>query len=83
MSKKYNVYGIGNALVDLEFNVDSNFLKKHEVKKGLMTLVDEETQYRLISAIDHNNTEKKSGGSAANTVIAVSQFGGKLSIPVK
>lgn len=77
MSKKYNVYGIGNALVDLEFNVDSNFLKKHEVKKGLMTLVDEETQYRLISAIDHNNTEKKSGGSAANTVIAVSQFGGK------
>ncbi|MBD3616572.1 MAG: adenosine kinase [Gracilimonas sp.] len=77
MNKKYNVYGIGNALVDLEFNVTHNFLEKYEVQKGLMTLVDEETQHKLISAIDHNDTEKKSGGSAANTVIAVSQFGGK------
>lgn len=77
MSKKYNVYGIGNALVDLEFKVTPDFLKKHEVQKGLMTLVDEETQHTLINAIDHNDTEKKSGGSAANTVIAVSQFGGK------
>lgn len=77
MSKKYNVYGIGNALVDLEFKVTPDFLKKHEVQKGLMTLVDEKTQHALINAIDHNETEKKSGGSAANTVIAVSQFGGK------
>ncbi|MEX0607814.1 MAG: adenosine kinase [Balneolaceae bacterium] len=77
MKKKYNVYGIGNALVDLEFNVSHNFLEEHKVQKGLMTLVDEQTQHRLIEAIDHNNTERKSGGSAANTVIAVSQFGGK------
>ncbi|HBQ59240.1 MAG TPA: adenosine kinase, partial [Balneolaceae bacterium] len=77
MSKKYNVYGIGNALVDLEFQVDLDFLKEQEVKKGLMTLVDEDTQHRLISAINHNDTKKKSGGSAANTVIAISQFGGK------
>ncbi|WP_421773953.1 adenosine kinase [Gracilimonas sp.] len=77
MSKKHNVYGIGNALVDLEIKVTPEFLQKHEVQKGLMTLVDEETQHRLIGAIDHQKTEKKSGGSAANTVIAVSQFGGK------
>ncbi len=77
MNKKYNVYGIGNALVDLEFKVSREFLSEHEVKKGLMTLVDEETQHRLIQAIDHNNTNKKSGGSAANTMIAVNQFGGK------
>ena len=76
MSKKYNVYGIGNALVDLEFKVTPEFLEEHEVQKGLMTLVDEETQHRLISDIDHQKTERKSGGSAANTVIAVSQFGG-------
>lgn len=75
--KEYNVYGIGNALVDLEFKVAENFITEHEVEKGLMTLVDEAKQTRLINAIDHNNTERKSGGSAANTVIAVSQFGGK------
>lgn len=77
MSKKYDVYGIGNALVDLEFKVSEDFLKEHEVKKGLMTLVDEETQFRLIGAINHHETVQKSGGSAANTVMAVRQFGGK------
>lgn len=75
--KKYNVYGIGNALVDLEFKIDDNFISEHSIGKGLMTLVDEETQNRLIGAINHNDTNKKSGGSAANSMIAVSQFGGK------
>ncbi len=76
MAKKYDVYGIGNALVDIDFEVTREFIDSHNIKKGLMTLVDEETQTRLIKEIDHNNAEKKSGGSAANTVMAVSQFGG-------
>ncbi len=75
--KKYNVYGIGNALVDLEFKINDSFISEHNIGKGLMTLVDEETQNRLIGAIDHNNTVRKSGGSAANSMIAISQFGGK------
>lgn len=77
MSKKYDVYGIGNALVDLEFQVNDQFLYDHKVQKGLMTLVDEDTQFRLIGAIDNGDLNRKSGGSAANSVIAVSQFGGK------
>lgn len=77
MNKKYNVYGIGNALVDFEFEVTNDFLEKHEVDKGMMTLVDEETQRRLIKEINHEEATQKPGGSAANTVFAVSQFGGK------
>lgn len=77
MSKKYDVYGIGNALVDLEFKVSDQFLYDHKVQKGLMTLVDEDTQFRLIGAIEHDDLNRKSGGSAANSIIAVSQFGGK------
>lgn len=77
MKKKYNVYGIGNAVVDMEFKVEDDFLKKHGVRKGVMTLVDEETQHRLMNDIDHSKAELKSGGSAGNTVMAVSQFGGK------
>ncbi|MFN1834650.1 adenosine kinase [Balneola sp. MJW-20] len=77
MKKKYNVYGIGNALVDFEFTVEDQFIKEHNVEKGVMTLVDEDRQHKLIKDIDHNDAEMKSGGSAANTVIAVSQFGGK------
>ncbi len=77
MKKKYNVYGIGNALVDMEFEVTESFLEKHQVKKGVMTLVDEDTQFRLIDSINREETIEKPGGSAANTVFAVSQFGGK------
>ncbi|MFH5831308.1 adenosine kinase [Halalkalibaculum sp. DA384] len=77
MKRKYNVYGIGNALVDIEFEVSDDFLSKHKVKKGVMTLVDEETQFRLIEDINHAEAVRKPGGSAANTVYAVSQFGGK------
>jgi sugar/nucleoside kinase (ribokinase family) len=76
MAKKYNVYGIGNALVDMEFQVTDRFLQKHNVKKGLMTLVDEETQFELIHDINKAETVQKPGGSAANTMIAVNQLGG-------
>lgn len=77
MAKKYDVYGIGNALVDMEFEVPDSFLKKHQVKKGLMTLVDEDTQFKLIQDINRAEATEKPGGSAANTITAVSQFGGK------
>ncbi len=77
MKKKYNVYGIGNALVDMEFEVTNEFLEKHDVEKGVMTLVDEETQFKLIDEINRAETVEKPGGSAANTIFAVSQFGGK------
>jgi sugar/nucleoside kinase (ribokinase family) len=77
MKKKYNVYGIGNALVDLEFEITDEFLERHEVKKGVMTLVDADTQAQLIKEINHEEAVEKPGGSAANTVFAVSQFGGK------
>lgn len=76
MNKKYDVYGIGNALVDIDFEVEHEFLETHNIKKGLMTLVEEKTLENLINDIDHNNAHKKSGGSAANTIMAVSQFGG-------
>ncbi|TXB65153.1 adenosine kinase [Vicingus serpentipes] len=76
MSKKYNVYGIGNALVDIVTEVEDQFLTDHNIEKGLMTLVDEEHQTRVSNAINLNNSNKQCGGSAANTIIAVSQFGG-------
>ncbi|MFW2373460.1 MAG: adenosine kinase [Gammaproteobacteria bacterium] len=75
--KKYHVYGIGNALVDMEFEVEDDFLQNMAVDKGLMTLVDENRQHQLINQLDAFEGNKASGGSAANTIIAVSYFGGK------
>jgi sugar/nucleoside kinase (ribokinase family) len=74
--KKYDVYGIGNALVDIVTEVGDDFLLKHKVEKGLMTLVDEDRQHQLVTEIDLNTSNKQCGGSAANSIIAVSQFGG-------
>lgn len=75
--KKYDVYGIGNALVDMEFQVEDSFFDINKIDKGLMTLVDEQRQNELMKVINHEKTKMKSGGSAANSMIAVSQFGGK------
>ena len=76
MKKKYDVVGMGNALVDMEFKVTDQFLAKNGVEKGLMTLVDEERQSQLMKVINATEAKKQCGGSAANSVIAVSQFGG-------
>jgi len=75
--KKYHVYGIGNALVDMEFEVEDIFFESYGIDKGVMTLVDENRQHELINHLDAFEGKKASGGSAANTIIATSYFGGK------
>jgi sugar/nucleoside kinase (ribokinase family) len=74
---KYDVYGIGNAIVDIVTEVEYDFLTKHNVEKGVMTLVDEKRQIELMKAIDMKRSKITGGGSAGNTVVALSQFGGR------
>lgn len=74
---KYDVYAIGNALVDYEIEIDDTFLTDHGIKKALMSLVDEDRQKELIKAVAGKIKAKQSGGSAANTIVAVSKLGGK------
>ncbi|VAW53541.1 Sugar kinase, ribokinase family [hydrothermal vent metagenome] len=73
---KYDVYGLGNALVDMEFEINDQFLQDNSIDKGVMTLVDENQQHELIEQLDAFDGNKASGGSAANTLIAVSSMGG-------
>ena len=75
--KKYDIYGIGNALVDMEFEVEETFISQNAIDKGHMTLVEEERQDHLLSALGSHPLKRQCGGSAANTVIAVAQMGGK------
>lgn len=74
---KYDVYGIGNAIVDIVTEVENEFFEKNQVEKGVMTLVDEKRQQDLMKAIAMNKSKLSGGGSAANTVVALNQFGGK------
>lgn len=75
--KKYHVYGVGNALVDMEFEVEDQFFKDNGIDKGVMTLVEEDRQHELMTHLDAFEGKKASGGSAANTIIATRYFGGK------
>ena len=49
--KKYNIYGIGAALVDTEVEVSDEFLANASIDKGVMTLVDEARQTELIGSL--------------------------------
>ena len=75
VSKKYCIYGMGNAVMDLEWSVPFSFLSEQNIEKGLMTLVDRERQEQLLRYSD--NHYQHCGGSAANTLIAVAHLGSK------
>ena len=72
----YDVYGLGNALVDMEYRVDDLFLDRHGLAKGHMTLVDDDRINALVNDLSDLKPDRTSGGSAANTVVAVRGFGG-------
>lgn len=76
--KKYHVYGIGAALVDQEFEVEDSFFQHESIQKGIMTLVDGESQATLEQRLlDKFGLKTRSGGgSVANSIYAISQFGG-------
>ncbi|WP_144394346.1 adenosine kinase [Pleionea sediminis] len=75
--KKYHIYGIGNALVDIEVEVSEENLKQLEIEKGIMTLVDEERQNFLLDALPGTHHHRACGGSAANSVIGAAKLGAK------
>lgn len=73
----YDVYGLGNALVDMEYRVEPRELADLGLDKGIMTLVDVDHQSELMVYLSDHHVHRSAGGSAANTVIAVSQLGGR------
>lgn len=73
--KKYHVYGIGNALVDLDFEVCNATLERLHIDKGVMTLIDEDRHHYLLEELDGVKHLKACGGSAANTLFTLQQMG--------
>lgn len=72
----YQVYGVGNALVDIQAKISDETLEKLGFAKGMMTLVDGETQKKVLSELEGSQWNRCAGGSAANTIIGVADFGG-------
>jgi len=72
----YDVFGVGNALVDIQARVTDRVLNRLGFSKGMMTLVDEPTQQTVLSALDGRPLHRCAGGSAANTIMGIADLGG-------
>lgn len=71
---KYDVVGIGNAIVDILAQAEDDFLRREDIHKGSMTLIDAARAADLFDKIGPTTTV--SGGSAANTVAGIAGLGG-------
>lgn len=72
---KYDVLGIGNAIVDILSQADDALLEAEGMPKGGMALIDEARAHAIYELM--GSAVEASGGSAANTIAGVASFGGK------
>src|SRR6202035_1259221 len=72
---RFDVLGLGNAIVDVITRADDDFLVKHGMRKGSMSLIDEARAAKIYDAM--GPATEISGGSAANTIVGVAGFGGR------
>jgi sugar/nucleoside kinase (ribokinase family) len=76
-SSKYDVLGIGNAIVDVIAFTEDDFLLSHNLAKGSMRLIDEVQAEKLYQSMGPATII--SGGSAANTIVGIASLGGSAS----
>jgi sugar/nucleoside kinase (ribokinase family) len=72
---RFDVLGIGNAIVDVLARADDDFLVRQGMHKGTMALIDEDRAEAIYDAM--GPATEISGGSAANTIVGVASFGAR------
>tara|TARA_B100000767_G_scaffold252045_1_gene255540 strand:- start:205 stop:1134 length:930 start_codon:yes stop_codon:yes gene_type:complete len=70
------IIGIGNAIVDVICKVEDEFLKKNNLAKSNMKLIDETEFKKLLNNLKIEETV--SGGSVANSIVGLSQLDNKV-----
>jgi fructokinase len=73
---RFDITGIGNAIVDLLAQTDDGFLSRHNMPKGAMSLIDADTATALTAAMAGGLTA--SGGSVANTCAVAASLGARV-----
>lgn len=72
---RYDVVGIGNAIVDIIARCDEAFLSNQGMEKGFMQLIEASRAEELYDAM--GPATEQSGGSVANSIAGIASFGGK------
>jgi sugar/nucleoside kinase (ribokinase family) len=74
-STRFDVLGIGNAIVDVIARTEEDFLLKQGMHKGAMALIDEPRAQAIYGAM--GPAIETSGGSAANTIVGLASLGSR------
>lgn len=75
------ILGIGNALVDVLARVESeDILNRLALPKGSMQLIETERYLQIQQYLASLHTQRTTGGSACNTVLAIAHLGGKTGL---
>ncbi len=72
---RFDVLGIGNAIVDVIARTDDDFLIAQGMPKGSMQLIDEARAKAIYDAM--GPAVEVSGGSAANTIVGAASLGAR------
>ncbi len=75
-TSRFDLCGIGNAIVDVVTPVDEAFLSRHDMLKGSMRLISADEAEALYAAMPHGQVS--SGGSAANTCAVAAGLGARV-----
>jgi sugar/nucleoside kinase (ribokinase family) len=72
---QYDIFGLGHPLIDIIAFINDDFLKKHNLTKGIFHAADNEKIKQILHELD--DYVVTAGDSTANTLSAITNFGGK------
>ncbi len=78
MNTKYDIFGIGNALIDFLIEVNDDELLEFNLRKGQFHLINEENSKKLLTKIENYKVKISPGGSSANTLYGIAMLGGNV-----
>jgi sugar/nucleoside kinase (ribokinase family) len=73
---RFDIVGLGNAIVDVLAQVDEAFVSRHDMRKGGMTLIDAAAAANIYAAMPP--AQETSGGSVANTCAVAARLGARV-----
>lgn len=77
LPERWDVLGLGQAMVDFSGMVDNDFLERLGLEKGTRKLVNHEERGRVLRAMDGCSYKAAAGGSLSNSLVALARLGGK------
>jgi len=73
--KKYHITTVGNALLDMEYQVNDDFLILNDIEKGVQTLQNHDEHMKLLDALKGRQSHNAAGGACTNSLVAAGHLG--------